>query len=144
MSQSVLVTGSKVVLYLNSKVFARVVSFQWHSATPKRPIYGVDNAQPYELAPTTTRCTGALTLLRTQADGGIQGAGMAGNVRDVTREKYFALMLVDLTTDTVLFRADRCTVTDESWQVAARGVMMGSVSFEVIDWGNEVDPTLAP
>lgn len=144
MAQSVLVSGAKVVLYVNSKLFSRVTSFQWHSATSRRAIYGVDNAQPYELAPTVSKVTGQMSLIRTQADGGIEAAGMVGNVRDITREQYFALMLVDRTTDTVLFRADRCVITDQSWQIAAKGIMIGTVSFEVIDWSNEVEPTLAP
>jgi hypothetical protein len=144
MPQSVLVVAAKVQMYINGKLFARVTSFQWKDARPHRAIYGLDNGLPYELAPTIIKNTAQMGVLKTQADGGVEAAGMAGNVRDVIREKYFTVMLVDRTTDTVIFQADRCKLVDQSWSVAARGLMTGVVEFECIGWNNEVEPTLKP
>lgn len=40
---------------------------------------------------------------------------------------------------TVIFRTDNAQVTSQSWQVAARGLMTGSFTFEALTWSNEVE-----
>ncbi len=138
MSQSRVVTGARVICYINGVRFGRVSDFKWDSATPRRAIHGIDSLEPYELAPMSTRCTGSLSLYRTAGDGGIEGPGIVASYQDIPREKYFSLTLIDRASNMVLFRADSCAVTNQSWGVAAKGVMTGSFSFEALSWSNEV------
>jgi hypothetical protein len=137
-ARSHLVTGAKVRLFINGKPFGRVTGFTWTSDTPKKAIYGVDSAQPYELAPTMTRCTGSLSVLKLGGDGGAEGAGVAAPYPDLSREKYFTLTLVEIRSDLILFRANRCSLVNQSWSVPVRGLVSGSFSFEAIEWDNEV------
>jgi hypothetical protein len=137
-ARSHLVTGAKVKLFINGKPYGRVTSFRWSSETPKRPITGIDSIQAFELAPTTSRCTGSVSVLKISADGGAEGAGMAAPLPDLSRERYFSLTLIEYNTDLVLFRASRCTLQTQSWDAPARGFVTGSFSFEAIEWDNEV------
>lgn len=136
-SSSPILGGAKVILYINGLPYAAVTAFKWDSATPKKAIYGIDSADPYELAPTQNRITGMLMLLRIIGDGGAEGAGMVAQFPDVTLEKYFTLALVERSSDTQIFRADSCSVTSQSWDVPARGLVMGTLNFEALTWSNE-------
>lgn len=138
MAQSHLVTAAKVKLYINGKPFGRVNGFSWASETPRRPIYGVDSTQPYELAVTTTRCTGTISVMKITADGGAEGAGVTAPYPEISRERYFSLALIEIGSDLVIFQADRCSLVSQSWNAPARGLITGSFSFEAIDWTNEV------
>lgn len=124
-------------MYVNGAPFGRVTSFRFSSSTPRDAIYAIDSLDPFELAPTRTRVTGSLGLVRTIADGGAEGAGMTSNYEQLSREKYFSLMLVERISDTVIFRADYCSVVTQQWDVSAKEMVRGSIEFEALDWSNE-------
>jgi hypothetical protein len=132
-----LLSGAKVILYINGNPYAAVVSFKWDSTTGRKAIYGLDSGEPYELAPTTNKIVGTMMLLRTIGDGAAEGAGLVAQFADVPREKYFSLSLIERSTDTQIFRADRCSVLNQSWDVPSKGLAMGSLNFEALSWNNE-------
>lgn len=140
MSKSSVVVAPQVVAYINGKRVGRVFSFRWSSDTPRKSINGLDQLTPQELAPTSARCSGSVGILRTVMDGGIEGLGMTAHSSQVVREKYFSLTLVDRLTDTILFRADKCSVINQSWDVAEKGVVRGMVNWEALEWSNECLP----
>ncbi len=127
-------------MYVNGKLYARVTDLRFTSSTPGREIYGIDSSEPFELANTTTRCSGSMSVLRLAQDGGAEGAGMTVSYVDITREKYFSLALVDRVTDTIVFQARRCKLTSQSWDIPARGRVTGQLDFTAIDWSNEATP----
>lgn len=131
------IVGAQVIVYINGRVYGQAESFEWESLTPKKPIFGIDSPDPFELAPTTTQCRGTLGAVRTHGDGGFQGAGVIAAYPDLTREKYFTLVLVDRVTKTILFEAALCSASMEKWRVAPKNIMRGTMSFEGITWGNE-------
>lgn len=137
MSRSRLLPSAKVVLYLNGQAYAAVVAFKWGSATPRRAAYGIDSGQPYELIPLGTKIAGSMTLLRLIGDGGAEGAGITTQLENIPAEKYFSMALIERSTDTQIFRADRCSVTDQSWDVTSKAFVIGTVSWEALDWNNE-------
>ena len=139
--RSRLVTSAKVIVYINDQPFGRVTGFSWTSATPKRPIYGIDSTEPYELAPTTSQCNGNVSLLRLIDDGGLEGPGIVAQFQSLTREKYFKVLLIERSTDTQIFRADFCSVNSQSWDVPAKGLMTGTFSFAALTWNNEAKIT---
>lgn len=138
MARSHLVTGAKVKVFLNGRVFGRVLAFRFSSATPKKPIHGIDSTEPYELAVTTTSCKGSITILRLSGDGGAEGAGIAAPYPELSREQYFSLTVVEHHTDRVLFRANRCSLLNQDWDFPAKGLVVGTLQFEAIDWDNEL------
>ncbi len=135
-------TAARVVLYVNGKLYGRVTDFRWNSSTSGREIYGIDSPEPFELANTTTRCSGSMSVLRLGQDGGAEGAGMTVSYADISREKYFSLALVDRVTDTIIFQARRCKLTSQSWDVPARGRVTGNLDFVACDWSNEATPAV--
>jgi hypothetical protein len=136
-SKSRLITAAKVVLYINGKPYALVTSFAWTSQTPKKAIYGLDSGEPYELAPGQTKCQGQIGLLRAVGEGGLEGIGVTPFFHDLPREKYFTLALVERGTDTQIFRADRCSIMSQAWNIPAKGMVTGTMTFEAMDWNNE-------
>lgn len=137
MAASRLLTAARVIAYVNGRPYAAVISVKFDSATPKKAAYGIDSGEPFELMPTTTKIGGTMMLLRTVGDGGPEGNGLVAEFSLVPREKYFTLALVDRLTDTLIFRADQCSVLNQSWDIPAKGLAMGSLSFEALTWNNE-------
>lgn len=138
--RSHLTTGAKVAVYVNGKRFGRVTAFSWNSETPKRAIYGVDSTEPYELATTTSRVTGSISILKLSGDGGVEGAGMNVPFPDLANANYFSLSLVEIGTNVIIFEARQCAATSQSWSVQTRSYVTGSVNFEAIGWDGEVRP----
>lgn len=132
------IVSAGVTVYVNGAPFGRVTSFRFSSNTPREAIYGIDSLDPFELAPTRTRITGSIGLVRTVADGGAEGAGLTTNYEQLSREKYFSLMLVERISDTVIFRADYCSVVNQQWDIAAKEMVRGTIEFEALDWSNEM------
>lgn len=136
-------TGAHILVYINGKLYGRCSHFAWDSATQHKPIYGLDTADPFELAAAQTKIAGTMTVFRLHSDGGAQGVGMVPKYEDMPRGKYFSISLIDRSNDLQLFEARYCVVQSESWSVPAKGVITGSVHFEGIDWSNEVRPDTA-
>ena len=130
--------AARVVCKINSLPYAKVTGFAWHALTPSHEIYGIDSEEPYELASTTSKIVGTMRLLRTSVDGGAEGAGMAVGVNELPRERYFSVQLIDLATASILFQADRCRVTEQSWDIPARGKVTGILQFSAFRWNNEI------
>lgn len=137
---SPLVTGAHIVCYINSRMFGEVADINVVSDTPRKAVETVDWLQPTELMPGVTRTSGTMTIYRLHRAGGIEAAGMVGILAEISREKYFNVLIMDRLTNTPIFRADRCCVTNQSLRMS-RGYVMSSVGFEALDWSNEVGPT---
>lgn len=135
--RSHLLTGAKLVMYVNKKPFGLVTNFSFSIDTSKRAIHVVDLMEAVELAPTMIRITGSMQILRQTGDGGAEGAGLVATQPELSRERYFSLTLVERGTDITVFQATQCSVTNQVWQVPARGFMQGTVNFEAIEWANE-------
>jgi len=141
MSRARVIPSAAVYVYINGKPFGRCSDFNFRAITPRRAIYGIDSLTPYELAPSQTKVTASMKVYRTVGDGGAEGVGMAAPYEHVQLEKYFSVMLVDRgAMDTVIFQADFCSITGQSWSIPVRGIITGSLEFEALAWNNDVKP----
>ena len=134
---SLVVSGAKVVLYVNSRPFAQVSSFQWSSDTPSKEIRGIDSVQAIELAPTTAGANGQIGLYRLTGDGGLEGNGISAPYVDLPAQRYVRIQLIERTADMVLFEANFCRVEFQGWQVASKTLMTGTTRFRSLDCSNE-------
>jgi hypothetical protein len=132
-----IVTGARVLCYINSILIGRVTSFSWNSLTPNKEARGVDVPYALELMPTTVGVSFTIALLRTIADGGAQGAGVTVPQNVISKQKYFTIVLTERETDTTLFRADYCMADSETWAAVAKTVMAGSVTARGVTWTND-------
>lgn len=135
-----IITGARVVCYINGLFFGRVFGFSWESFTPQKEIFGLDQTEAFELADTTARCSFQIQLYRTAGDGGAQGAGVSNQYPDLSRSKYFTVVLVDRGSNTVIFQANSCKTERESWNVPLKNFVTGQLECKALDWTNEVMP----
>ena len=136
MARSPILVGAHVVVYVNGTMFGRVAGLSHSMDSPIRELHGVDTYLPIELVRGPVSIRGNMTLYRLHNDGGLESAGMIGTWNDLTREKYFSILVLDRSTDTVVFRADRCGVSSQNWTYG-KGYVMGNVGFNGLLWTNE-------
>lgn len=134
-----LISGAKVLCYINGKLYAKVTSFQWTSTTSGKELETIDMELPVEIAATRSRLGFSMSLLRQIGDGGIEGPGITAFQGQVIREKYFNVILIERTSGLVLFRSDFCKVQQQSWSITAKNLMSGQVSCSGIAWINEAN-----
>jgi hypothetical protein len=139
MSRPKLMHGARVLCYINGKLFGVVTSFSWSSSTPRRKIHTIDIPHPVELATTTVDVTWNMGMLRILGDGGAQGAEIVAQQSDISREKYFSILLLERQTDLPLFKADLCVTESEQWSANAKGIVQGQISGSGILWSNETN-----
>jgi hypothetical protein len=138
MSRSPILTGAQVVLFVNGEMYGKVHSFHWNVETPRRDIRGVDSIIPFELAIATSKVAGTMSIYRLSRDGGAEGAGMIAPTDALSREKYFTMVLIDISSGFVVFQADHCSVDSQIWMADAKGIITGQVSWSAMAWNNEV------
>lgn len=137
MGRPVLVSGARVVVYISSNKMGMLSEFEWNSTTGRKRADGIDVPFSLELMPTRVGVSGSIRMYRKIADGGAQRAGIVVPQNLISREKYFTIVLVERETDTVIFSADMCSATSESWIVKSRSLVEGVVTFEGVSWFNE-------
>lgn len=144
MGKSHLLTGPKLVLYVNGSPYVPVRSCSYTLDTPVKETRGVDCAAAFQLDPTIVRCSGTLSVYRIARSGGAEGVGAAVAMEDVPNQKYVSLAIVDRATDTVVWSARRCMITSQTWDPEARGLLSGRWTFVGTDWKGEVQPVTRP
>ncbi len=59
---------------------------------------------------------------------------------ELSRQKYYSLMLIEKHSNTILFEGRRCATNGQSWGASTRSYVTGTVEFSAIDWSNELRP----
>lgn len=139
--RQIVVTGASALCYINGTLIGRVSSFTMLSTTDFRSARGIDIPTVQEKIPTIFEVNFTIGLIRTMGDSGAQGTGMVVQPQDLSRVKYFTVLIIDRRTDLPLFKADYCVAKTEQWGLDARGRMIGTISCEGIVWSNEFSPS---
>ncbi len=126
--------GARSSLYINGNLYAVVTDLTWNGSAPRKELRGLDTPFPLELAATTVAVSGTLAVVKIIGDGGLQGAGVMANQTDITSEKYVSLLLIDQGSDTVMFQADYAQITNEAWNVPAKGLVKGQITFSALSY----------
>lgn len=132
-------SGSRIFVYINGNPLGLLTDFSFSSETPDVEIRGIDVAFPIELASGTTSVSGTIGLLKLINDSGAQSYGLASSQIDSSKQKYVSLTLIDRGFDTVIFQCDYAKITNESWRIATKTLMEGTLTFKGIVWGNSYD-----
>lgn len=136
MSNNIIVSPHCICL-INSVPFAKVKGFGWGSSSGRKVTYGIDTMMPTDICPTVLGIRGSMQIYRLHRDGGIEAAGMIPSWRKMTLGKFFSVAILDRTTDTVIFHANRCEVESQSWLIQPKSYVTGNVSFVGLDYENE-------
>ncbi len=137
MGRAKVLVSASVTCYINGNPYGQISSFSYTISTNKTPVFALDSSEAYEIIPTTASLSGSMSIYRLIGDGGAEGAGISVFFDQLPIEKYFTMQFRDRSTDTVLFQSDRCMVNSQSWNVPAKGIVQGQVSFTAIDWSSE-------
>lgn len=137
-----LLVSSHIFIYINGVPFGRVASFNFEKATPRKAINVIDTPDNVEMIQTAYNVSGNMTIYKLHADGGIEAAGMVACQEDLTRERYFSILIIDRVTDTVIFESRQCSVEKQSWSLG-RGLIMGQISFSSLSGSGDADPSTA-
>src|SRR6266568_9420570 len=136
---SSVVAAAHLRVFVNGRLLGWTTGFQPRVATPVRPAQGIDQPQTFELMPTTYRVMGSMDVLRGRLTGGLEGLGLVASGRDLLKQKYKTIEIVDRVTDTTFFKATGCVVTDQTIRIAPKGIVVISLQFEGLDATNEAD-----
>jgi hypothetical protein len=132
-----IITGAHLVCYINNKPFSGVQSFTWQADTPRRLVRPIDTFMPVEMIQQAPTVIGSCVCYRAIFDGGLEGQGLVATFEDLSRDKYFAISIVERSSDTVIFRADFASILSQQWVAQTRQLMAGSFTFQALDWFNE-------
>lgn len=136
-----LLVGSCVVCYINGTLFAKVSNIQLRMTSAKRHLHTIDTLQPAELVPLSTEVGGTLTVFRLRNDGGVEGAGLAAEFKNLVMGKNFSLALVDRGSDTIIFNLPQCSVESQNWDINTKRYLIGQIGFSALSWNNETGDT---
>lgn len=129
------IPSAELVVYVNGAPFGIATTFSWQSNTQKRAIRGIDCAEAIELAPMMVSVTGQMSVVRLHS-GGLETMEITASFENQSREKYISILVIDRATQAIIFRADSCSITSQQWSASARGMVMGQVSFEALEWSS--------
>lgn len=132
-----LVSGARVKVYINNRFIGEVTDFRYAVSTQKKAVYGIDATEPFEFAPGITVVRGSVSLLRPAGLGSLEGYGIKEAIQEAMLEKYCQIILFDRASSAPVFQTDRAVITNQSWQVATKGLMTGSFEFEAFNYINE-------
>lgn len=139
MALSNIITSPQVVCYINSLPFARCSYLTYDVTTARKEVKVVDTLQPVEFVPTQAAVRGTIQVYRLHQDGGAEAAGLVATFDKLTKEKYFALLVKDRLTDTVLAQVDNCVVQSHSWRIAPRSHVVGTITWSGFKYSNDAE-----
>jgi hypothetical protein len=114
MSQVRVLRGADLQVYINGNLFGTCTAMRWQSGKGNHAIHCIDQMEPFEIAPSQVHVRGVIESIRLRRDGGFEGRGIIAPHRQVLLEKYFALAVVDRSTDTVIMAIDRTSADNQS------------------------------
>lgn len=136
-----LVTAAHLLVYINGRPYGRCAGLVYDITSPASEIRGIDSIDPYELGPSRVDVVGNMTIFKTIGDGGVEGAGMNASHHHLPKGKYFSIQLIERLSRTTMFKAEKCKVVSQRWNIEPKLLVRGNVTFKAISWSNEVSDT---
>lgn len=130
--------GAQILCFINGQLLGEVTGHKFSSSTPHTERRGIDSLIGYELSPVGAKVSGSFSILKLSMNGGLEGKGIVAPFTHLSREKYFSILIKDRKTDTTVFQADYCKVTDQTWSMVAKSRVEGSFAYEGLVWNNDV------
>lgn len=139
MAQSVVLKGSECKLYLGGKLYGEAQSISYTIDYGEQEIYGIDSIFPQEIATTRMSVQGQVSGLRVKMSGGLQGKGGTVKINQRLIAPYISIEIRERTYDTKLIFIAQAKITQESFQVQAKGTVKLSFTFKGIIPYNVLD-----
>lgn len=114
MSQSIVLTGAQIRLYVNNKIYNTVQSINLTVDYGETEIYGIDSPYPQEIAPGKIMVRGQISCIRVQNSGGLQAGRLRPLTKDFAASPYISLRINDRKTNEDIVFIPNAKVTRET------------------------------
>jgi hypothetical protein len=134
---SSLIVTANTVLYINGTPYVFVSEVTPTITSPQKILRGIDYLPGIEMAPMPVEYTVSAILYRKKNSGGLEGQGFLPKWDKATRGKYFSAIIMDRTTQEILFETQRNLITSQSWRLAPRNILTGQVTWVGLGYSND-------
>lgn len=139
MSQSVVLKGAEVKIYVAGKLYREAQSIQYTIDYGEQEIFGIDSLHPQEIAPGRVSVQGSVSGLVIKNLGGLQGYDLRSKISEILHSPYTSLRLKDRHSDSDIFWLPQMRVVNEQVSIQAKGVVKISFQFKGIIPYNPLD-----
>lgn len=139
MSQSLVLRGSEIKVYIGGTLYNVAQSISWTIDYGETPIYGIDSQFPQEIAPTRLSVQGSVSGIRIKLDGGLQGRQARTKITDILFAPYTSLRVKDRYSDVDIFFLPQMKITNEQVSIQAKGIVNISFNFKGVVPYSEMD-----
>jgi hypothetical protein len=138
MAQTFSIASAHIKVYVNGKLLGYAISVpSWNIRSDWGRLQEIDSVITRQLAPRMYAVSGTFQVLRGRATGGLEGAGLVTTAESMLRQKYATIELQDRVSQDIIFRGLQCVVTQQSWQINPKSLVVGSFNFEGLVFANE-------
>ena len=139
MAQSVTLKGAEIKVYISGKLYPEVQSISYMIDYDEEEIYGIDSQFAQEIAGNRLKVSGKITGIRVKYSGGLQGAAARVQIKDILKSPYTSLRIQDRYSNKDILFLPQMKVTNESFEVAAKGIARLGFGFKGIIPYQEID-----
>lgn len=139
MAQTVTLKGAEVKIYIAGKLYPEAQSITITTDYEEEETYGIDSPFAQEIATTRVKVSGRIVGIKTKDNGGTQGAAARAEIKNILSSPYTSLRVHNRYTQKDIFFLPQMKVTNETLEVATKGVAKLSFSFKGIVPFHEVD-----
>ncbi len=139
MSQSTVLSGANVKVYISGKLYAEVQNITYTISYSDTEIYGVDSPFPQEIAPGRISVQGSISGVRVKGTGGLQGHQIRSKITEVLHSPYTSLRIKDRHSEVDLLWLPQMKVTAETMTIPSKGTAKLNFTFKGIIPYNPLD-----
>lgn len=120
MSQSIILTGAHIKVYINNQLYRSVQSISLNVDYGEEEIRGIDVGYPQEIAGGRIGIHGSVQGLRVKNSGGLQALNIRPLFSDVLAGPYISIRVQDRSTGEDIFFIPNAKVTQEQHTAATK------------------------
>jgi hypothetical protein len=121
--------GGDIKVYINNHLFNNVAALGFTINYNRHEIFSIDDNTAVEIIPGPINVNGQIRLYRKKGSGGAEGQGLVAPEHLILKEKYFHLVVVDRSTDTLILEVDKCVVSRQQWNFDSQTLSVGVIEF---------------
>jgi len=139
MSQTKVLTGANVKVYISGALYAEVQNLTYTINYADTEIYGIDSPFAQEIAPGRVSVQGSISGVRVKFTGGLQGHNIRTKINEILHSPYTSLRIKDRHSDVDLLWLPQMKVTAETMTIPAKGTVKLNFTFKGIIPYNPLD-----
>lgn len=133
-------TGARTVVKINDQIIGFAFQVTWNVQNETMPIYTIDDAAPWEIAPKRVSVTGTLGLFQVPGNSPVK-AGIMTDLGSFLANKYITIEVKDSATDSILFKTSTAMVMSLQADVNSERLSTYSLSWRAVGWQAEATYT---